>query len=140
MPYSKDVNKPLTPKMKAFCEEFVANGCHQQEAYRTLYGDVPNLRTKANQMANNPRCQEYIGFLLDEAWKAAAVTPSRMLKEMAEIAFSPVNNEEGLTYGVKKDFFTLLQRQMGLDKQIIDAKIDTTIRVDIEDDNLEGEE
>lgn len=140
MPYSKDVNKPLTAKMKAYCEEFVANGCHSQQAYRTVFGDGENVRQKANILHRNPRCQEYITYLLDEAWKAAAVTPSRMLKEIAEIAFSPVDNENGLTYGVKKDYFTLLQRQMGLDKQVIDAKVDTVIKVDIEDDEPTSEE
>ena len=140
MPYSKDVNKPLTPKMKAICEEYVANGCHSEEAYRTLYGDVPNVRTKASQMLRNPRNQEYISYLLDEAWKAATVTPSRMLKEIAKIAFADVDNDNGLTYGVKRDYFNLLQRQMGLDRQVIDAKVDTTIRVDIEDDTFESEE
>lgn len=140
MPYSKDVNKPLTPKMKQFCEAFVENGCHQQEAYRTVFGDVPNVRSKASQLARNPRCQEYIGFLLDEAWKAAAVTPSRMLKAIAEVAFAPIDNDNGLTYGIKKEYFTLLQRQMGLDKQVIDAKVDTVIKVDIEDDEPTSEE
>lgn len=140
MPYSTDVNKPLTKKMKSFCEEYVANGCQATEAYKTLFPEEPNARTKANALAHNPRCQEYIGYLLDEAWKAASVTPSRMLKEIAKIAFADVDNENGLTYGVKKDYFTLLQRQMGLDRQVIDAKVDTTIRVDIEDDNAESEE
>ncbi|MBO7734886.1 MAG: hypothetical protein J6S67_20160 [Methanobrevibacter sp.] len=63
-----------------------------------------------------------------------------MLKAIAEVAFAPIDNDNGLTYGIKKEYFTLLQRQMGLDKQVIDAKVDTVIKVDIEDDEPTSEE
>lgn len=132
-------DKPLTAFQRKFCEEYVANGCNATGAYRTLKPDVPSNDSayqRARNILKDPRAQEYVGSLLEEAWKEACITPARIAKEIADIAFAPIDNENGLTYAVKKDYFNLLQKQLGLQTQKVEAEVKTTV-IDI---NIEEEE
>ena len=133
MPYV--MKGKLTKRMEDFCQEFVNNNHHQAEAYLKVYKCKPNTASAAAcKLMKNPLIIERIEQLEEEAWKRAAITPAKMLRELAKIAFADVDNDNGLTYSVKKDYFNLLQRQMGLDKQTIEAKVEVNnINIDIED-------
>lgn len=134
---SKNMDKPLTKVQRQFCEEYVCNGCNATKAYLSVKPDLSDDRAyqRAREILHNPRAQEYISYLLEESWKAAAITPARIAKEIADIAFAPIDNENGLTYSVKKDYFNLLQKQLGLQTQKLEADVKTVnIKVDVEDE------
>lgn len=82
----------------------------------------------------------YINQLEEEALRQAGVTPARIANELARQAFADLDPDSGLTYQVKQNAIKMLQAQFGLDKKVIDAKVDTIIKVDIEDDTTESEE
>jgi hypothetical protein len=78
----------------------------------------------------NQKVQAYIRQLQDEALAQAAITPSRIALELGEIAFDKNNSNMERMRAVE-----LLQKQFGLQKQVVDANVNgKIITVDIEDD------
>ena len=131
----------LTSNQKKFCEEYVKT-YRKMDSYRIAYPNASDatVSRNTNKLFQNPRVLEYIQQLQDEALRQACITPARIANELGKMAFAEVDNEAGLTYAVKQNAIKLLQSQYGLDKKVIDAKVDTIIKVDIEDDTAEGEE
>jgi hypothetical protein len=78
----------------------------------------------------NQKVQAYIRQLQEEALAQAAITPSRIALELGEIAFDKNNSNMERMRAVE-----LLQKQFGLQKQVVDANVNgKIITVDIEDD------
>lgn len=58
--YSQDPNRPLTPKMKRFCEEYIICGS-AKKAYGIAF-ECEGTQNVCNgsRLLQNPRCQKYI--------------------------------------------------------------------------------
>ena len=126
----------MTKKQEAFCQEYVKNGHSQRNAYLVAFDGVPeNAGRNASKLMRVPGIIERITELEEEAWKQACITPAKIARELAEQAFSPVDNEKGLTYAVKQNAIKMLQTQMGLDVRKLEAKVEVNnINIDIEDE------
>lgn len=123
----------ITPKEKAFCEAYVET-YNAVEAYLAAY-DTNNISTaKANsyQVLKRPRVKEYISQLQKEAFERAMITPERVANKLADIAFAQKGDE---TYDTKAQLkaLDLLQKQMSLQNQNINANVETTIKLNIEE-------
>jgi phage terminase small subunit len=122
----------LTKKEKAFCEEYIANGCRASTAYATIYGcSLEDARKRYCKTFRKPEIKEYIAALQREAFEAAGINAERVALKLAEIAFAEKEDEIYITTHQLKAL-DLLQKQLGLQKQHIDADVHTDIEITIE--------
>lgn len=124
----------LTKKEKAFCEEYVANGCNASMAYYAVYDTTKeNARKLYCKTFRKPEVKEYIAILQKEALERACITAERVALKLGEIAFADKNDE---VYGASSQLkaLDLLQKQLGLQKQQIEADIKTDIVINIGED------
>lgn len=123
----------LTKKEKAFCEEYVANGGNASRAYYATYDTTPeNARKLYCKVFRKPEVKEYIAALQKEAFEAACINAERVALKLADIAFAEKDDEiYGATAQLKA--LDLLQKQLGLQKQHLEADVKTDINITIEE-------
>lgn len=123
----------LTKKEKAFCEEYVANGCNASQAYCSVYEcSIEDARKRYCKTFRKPEVKDYISALQKEAFDAACINAERVALKLAEIAFSPKDDEYyGATAQLKA--LDLIQKQLGLQHQKLEADITTDIVINIEE-------
>jgi len=123
----------LTEIQMRFCEEYVKdyNGI---EAYLRASPTCTN-RTSAStiscRLLGRKDIINYIHELQKALFEAKCITAERIADELSEIAFNPSNNKKD-----RMQAMSLLQKQLGLDQQVIKADVNQTveIKVGIEDD------
>jgi phage terminase small subunit len=123
----------LTNKEKAFCEEYVANGGNSSRAFQTAYGcSIEDARKRYCKTYKKPEVKEYILALQKEAFAAACITAERVALRLSDIAIADKDDEY---YGVSAQLkaLDLLQKQLGLQHQKIEADITTDINIVIEE-------
>lgn len=126
-------NDELTAKEKAFCEAYVE--CYNiKEAYTRAYNNtnLETARSNGSQVLKRPRVKAYIAQLQKEAFERAMITPERIANKLADIAFAEKGDKE---YDAKAQLkaLDLLQKQMSLQNQNINANVETTIKLVIEE-------
>lgn len=122
----------LTKKEKAFCEEYIANGCRASTAYATIYGCSPeDARKRYCKTFRKPEIKDYIAALQREAFEAAGINAERVALKLAEIAFAAKEDEIYITTHQLKAL-DLLQKQLGLQHQKLEADVHTDIEINIE--------
>lgn len=123
----------LTKKEKAFCEEYVVNGCNSSRAYQKVYGcSIEDARKRYCKTFRKPEVKEYITALQKAAFEEACITAERVALKLADIAFAAKDDEiYGITSQLKA--LDLLQKQLGLQKQHIEAEVSTDIKITIEE-------
>lgn len=126
----------LTNKEKAFCEEYIANGCNASRAYFAAYDckSMENARKEYCKVMKRPRVKEYILKLQKEAYDNAYINAERIALKLAEIAFANKGDEDYAASAQLKAL-DLLQKQLGLQTQKVDANVaaDVSIEIDIEE-------
>lgn len=128
----------LTKKEKAFCEEYIANGYNASQAYHKVYEcSIEDARKRYCKTFRKPEIKEYIQSLQKEAFAAAAINAERVALRLAEIAFADKEDE---IYGVSSQLkaLDLLQKQLGLQKQHIEADVKTDIIINIDQEEKEN--
>lgn len=129
----------LTKKEKAFCEEYVANGYNSSQAYCKVYEcSIEDARKRYCKTFRKPEVKEYIAALQKEAFAAAAISGERVALKLADIAFADKKDDIYIVSAQLKAL-DLLQKQLGLQKQHIEADIHTDIIINIDDDQEEKE-
>lgn len=122
--------KKLTAKQKLFCENYVSNGYRLVEAYMAAFGcsyEVAN----ANQwkLMKLDSIKNYIREIQHERFEALGITADKIAAELNRIAFL----DDTATKPEKMKALELLQKQMGLQTQKVEAEVKTTvIEVDID--------
>ena len=123
----------LTKKEKHFCEEYVANGCNASQAYCTAYGcSIEDARKRYCKTFRKQEIKEYIDQLQKEAFSAACISAERVALKLGEIAFS-AKDDEYYNASAQLKALDLLQKQLGLQKQKIEADLHTDIVINIEE-------
>ena len=123
----------LTKKEQAFCEEYVANGCNASRAFQFAYGcSIEDARKRYCKTFRKPEVKEYIGDLQREAFNEACITAERVALKLAEIAFAD-KKDEHYGAGAQLKALDLLQKQLGLQHQKIEADLHTDININIEE-------
>ena len=123
----------LTKKEKAFCEEYVINSGSATKAYLAAYDCVPSTaRTAGYQVLKREGVKEYIAQLQKEAFAAACISAERVALKLADIAFAEKEDEK---YNVSAQLkaLELLQKQLGLISNKIEAEVRTDININIEE-------
>lgn len=123
----------LTKKEKAFCEEYVNNGCNASRAYCSIYGCcIEDARKRYCKTFRKPEVKQYIADLQREAFEFACINAERVALKLADIAFADKEDE---VYGASAQLkaLDLLQKQLGLQHQKLEADISTDINITIEE-------
>jgi len=121
----------LTKKEKAFCEEYIDNGCNSSRAYAKVYGCcIEDARKRYCKTFRKPEVKEYIAALQREAFEAASINAERVALKLSDIAFADKEDE---IYGVTAQLkaLDLLQKQLGLQHQKLEAEVNTDINITI---------
>jgi phage terminase small subunit len=122
----------LTAKQKRFCEEYVANGYKLVDAYMKAF-DCSQETACANQwkLMKKDAIKDYIREIQHDRFEALGINADKIANELNRIAFEDPES----TKAEKMKAIDLLQKQMGLQTQKVEADIKTTtITVGLEDD------
>ena len=121
----------LTKKEREFCEEYVRNGGNASRAYYHAYDTTPeNARKLYCKVFKKPEVKQYITALQKEAFEAACINAERVALKLADIAFADKEDEVYCaTHQLKA--LDLLQKQLGLQHQKIEADVSTEINITI---------
>jgi phage terminase small subunit len=121
----------MTKKEKMFCEEYVANGGNASRAYFYAYDTtMENARKLYCKVIKKPEVKEYIRQLQQEAFEAACINAERIALKLADIAFADKEDEHyNATAQLKA--LDLLQKQLSLQHQNIEADVKTEINITI---------
>ena len=124
----------LTKKEKAFCEEYVANGGNASRAYFASYdcSCIENARKGYCKVFRKPAVKEYIAMLQKEAFEAACISAERVALKLGDIAFAE-KGDEYYTAASQLKALELIQKQLGLQTQKIEAEINSEINIVIEE-------
>ncbi len=121
----------LTAKQKLFCENYVSNGYKLVQAYMDAFGasyEVANAE-QWKLMKKEP-IKAYIRELQHDRFEALGMNADRIAKMLTDIATDPEASRAEQMKALE-----LIQKQMGLQTQKVDAKVEVnTISIDIEDE------
>lgn len=125
----------ITREQEKFAQEYVENGYNATAAYKTVYGCAESTaKTAGCKMLRKPQVMERVKELQKEQFDAACITAERVAKKLAEIAFSKKGDRYYNSQAQIKAL-DLLQKQLGLQQQKIDANVNSTIiNVEVSDD------
>lgn len=125
----------LTQKEKAFCEAYVKH-YNATKAYIEAYGDNTSdyAHKEGWRVVKRPQCKAYILQLQKDAYESACITAERVAMKLAEIAFSEEDNAY-YPHSAKTKALDLLQKQLGLQKQHIEADVSNEVIINIGGDN-----
>lgn len=124
----------LTKKEKAFCEEYVANGCNASRAYFAAYdtASIESARKGYCKVFRKPEVKAYIAALQKEAFEHACINAERVALKLADIAFAE-KGDEYYNATAQLKALDLIQKQFGLQKQHIEAEVNADINIIIEE-------
>lgn len=121
----------LTKKEKAFCEAYVFEGLSATGAYQKAYGcEYTTANTAGWKMLRKDHIREYIANIQKVAYDAACISAEKVALQLAEIAFS-AKDDEIYRAADKLKALDLLQKQLGLQKQKVEADVTTDVVINI---------
>lgn len=123
----------LTKKEKAFCDYYVFDNESATQAYLKAYGcEYTTANAQGCKMLRKPHIKEYITELQKQAYEAACITAEKVALKLSDIAFAAKGDADyNATAQLKA--LDLLQKQLGLQKQHIEADLHTDINIIIEE-------
>lgn len=121
-------SRKLTEKQRAFVEEYLKNGYDIAQAYKSAYNT--DKATNAYRTFNSDIVQAEIRRRLSEYWALLDITPEHVLAEIAEVAFAK-KGDDFYNANCKLKALELLQKQMGLQSQKIEAELKQNIEINI---------
>lgn len=128
----------LTKKEKDFCENYVKYGS-ATKAYLEAYDcEYTTANAQGCKKLKQPGIKEYVEKLQKEAFAAACISAERVALKLADIAFA---DKDDSCYNATAQLkaLDLLQKQMGLQHQKIEADITTDINITIGEDDVSNE-
>lgn len=125
----------LTTQEMEFCHHYAAqNFSNATQAYLKAYGGGYNTaNTRGPWLLKKEKVREYLYMLQKDAYEAALITPERVAKELADIAFA-AKGDKDYSATSKLKALDLLQKQLGLQQQRVKVEPETvTIEVTVDD-------
>jgi phage terminase small subunit len=122
----------LTHKEMKFCEEYVKTQ-NATRAYLNAYGSsYDTANAQGYIVLKRPNVKKHIAELQKESFEAACITAEAVALKLKEIAFAEKGDiDYNATAQLKA--LDLLQKQLGLQKQVLDAQISNEINITIEE-------
>lgn len=129
MPIGKD-SEGLTAKERKFCEEYIKD-YNATQAYMKAYNtnNYNTANSKAWTITKRPGVKAYLDRLEKERCDEMRINAEHILTELANLAFydTDINKRD------KMKAIELLQKQLGLQQQKIQADVSTDININIEE-------
>lgn len=118
----------LSAKMKKFTEEY-ARTYNATQSYLTAYPNAGYDTAKAtgHKLLKDQRVKNYLTQLEKEAFEANRINYEHIANELAEMAFNKETAEN-----IRLRAIDLLQKQLGLQTQKVDANVNGDINIKIE--------
>jgi len=125
----------LTAKQELFVQEYLANGMKLIKAYCAAYPNSSehSANKSAWKLMRKQAVKDRIRELQHERYEALGINADSIAIQLKQIADDP-----DATKSEQMRALELLQKQLGLQSQRIDAKVDTTIVIDIEAEDEDG--
>lgn len=123
----------LTNKEKEFCMEYVRNGGNASRAYEYAYGcSIEDARKRYCKTFRKQEIKEYIIEMQKVAFNHACITAERVALRLSDIAFADKTDE---IYNISAQLkaLDLLQKQLGLQKQKVEAELSQNINIIIDE-------
>lgn len=123
----------LTDKERAFIDTYLTNGFRKEKAYIEVWGCAESTaHVQAYKTFKRPEVQEYLEQRKAEIYHGVGIDAEMIMCKLAEIAFS---EKEDCYYTAKEKLkaLDLLQKQLGLQKQKLEADVNTDIVINIEE-------
>lgn len=121
-------NNELSAKQKAFCEEYVKS-YNATQSYLSAYPNsaYDTAKGMGYKLLRDQRVKDYITELEKEAYAANRINAEHIANELAKMAFSETSAEN-----IKLRAIDLLQKQLSLQTQKVDATVSNDINIRIE--------
>ena len=126
-------NGKLTDKERAFIDAYLTNGFRKEQAYLSVWNCAKSTaHVQCYLTFKRPEVQEYLEKRKAEIYHNISVDAEMVMSKLAEIAFSEKGDSDYTTKD-KLKALDLLQKQLGLQKQKLEADVNTDIVINIED-------
>lgn len=125
----------LNEKQMKFCREYISCNYNATAAYLKVYDEEGKMSREvaasgACKLMSRQYIKDYIAELQKEAFEAAAISAERVALKLAEIAFSEKSDED-YAASAKLKALDLLQKQLGLQTQKVEADVSQDIVITI---------
>lgn len=123
-----DENRELNPQQKMFVEEYLSNNFNAIQAYIKAYPNSTYESAMANayHLKSKPYVAKEINRRLEEKIGTKEEIANKILDKLIEMAFAE-KTDEIYTPSVVQKSIDLLQKQLGLQTNKIEAKIEQVI-------------
>lgn len=118
----------MTEKQKLFAETYLANGFNALDAYYSAFGEDNKKPSYPYKLLKNEGVASYIKKRRDEIYESLNIDATRVMQEIADIAFEP-KNEKNVASKLKA--LELLSKNLSLQTQKVESK--EIIEVSLED-------
>lgn len=123
----------LTGKQREFVHQYLSNGYNATKAYYEAYDtDMVNANKNGSSLLKNPAVKAEIKRLQADRYEAMDITAEHIAQELADMAFAQKGDKE-YSANVKLKALDLLQKQLGLQRQKVEADVNTEININIEE-------
>lgn len=126
----------LNKRKLDFIEHYMANGYNATQAYMAVFPNAAyhTARTGGYQMCSNEEVKAEIERRKKLLYESLNISAERIAEELATMAFAEKGDRE-YNASIKIKAIDLLQKQLGLQTQKVNADIDkTTIVISIDED------
>lgn len=105
----------LSPKHKAFCDEYLANGMNATRAYKSVYGtDDKTCESGGARLIRNDKIKEYIQEQQETTANRLNITKERLLMDLEDIK----NRNLGVRDNVSMKAIEIISKMSGFDAPI----------------------
>lgn len=124
----------LTNKNKLFIEEYVANGYKEQgKCYQKIYPDASwtTCLTNSSKVLSTDAAKQYMRDIQHERFERLNINADRIAEELAKMAFADLDDTN--TTASKARALDLLQKQLGLQTQKVQADVKNDVVINIQE-------
>ena len=124
----------LTNKNKLFIEEYVANGYKEQgKCYQKIYPDASwtTCLTNSSKVLSTDAAKQYMRDIQHERFERLNINADRIACELAKMAFADLDDTN--TTASKARALDLLQKQLGLQTQKVQADVKNDVVINIQE-------
>ena len=123
----------LSAKEKAFCEEYIRNGYNATKAYLAAYDcEYSTANSQGSKLLKKPEIKQHIEVVQKAAFEEACINAERIALKLAEIAFAEKGDKD-YNASAQLKALDLIQKQLGLQTQKVEADLHTDINIVIEE-------
>lgn len=122
----------LTKKERLFCEDYIKTN-NATKSYLNVYGGTyDSANANGYRVLRKVGIKEYIAELQKEAFANACITAEAVALKLKEIAFAEKGDTDyNATAQLKA--LDLLQKQLGIQRQKVEAEINSDINITIDE-------